>query len=246
MSESSQRPDASQTVAGTDRPVDAGAPALHQTPPPPQLASISEASDATATSVPPQASTPANAGGTWGMMRLVVVVILACTGLLFGARALFAHLPPISSLAAPFRHASAGGSASCYRTIDMSRLTALVVSDLLARTNGKNQSEAQALYHDQLRKMDAAVSAVADSCLLIRREAVVASPADVDVTAQIAGQLGLDWSRGQKMSAPDALPGTPAAAPASQPGATVSPSAPATPSARGPASESAGNPSLDD
>lgn len=246
MSESSQRPDTQQTSPGTERPVDAGTTELHQTPPQSQPVSALGGTDVSATAVPPKTASPTNAGETWGMLRLVIVVVLACTGLLFGARALIAHLPPVSSLAAPFRHAGAAGGASCYRTIDMSRLTALVVSDLLARTNGKNQSEAQALYHDQLRKMDAAVSAVADSCLLIRREAVVASPADVDVTAQIAGQLGLDWSRGQKMPAPDALPGTPAAAPASHPGATESPGAPAAASAHGPASESAGNPSLDD
>lgn len=162
--------------------------------------------------------------GVWGLLRLVATVALVCTGLLFGGRALVAHMPSISPLSWFKSSTSNAGSATCYRTIDMSRLTSLMVSDLLTRSNGKSTAEAQDFYRAQLQKMDAAISALADSCLLIRREAIVAAPAGIDVSAQVAGELGLDWSRAQKIVAPDALPGaTGATTPAAATDSTASP-----------------------
>lgn len=177
--------------------------------------------------------------GVWSTLRLVATVVLVCTGLLFGGRALIAHLPAVSPLGW-FKSSSTAGSATCYRTIDMSRLTSLMVSDLLTRTNGKPAAEAQGLYRSQLQKMDATISALADSCLLVRREAIVAAPPGIDVSAQVAGELGLDWSRAQKIVVPDALPdAAPTVAPVTAPDSAAS-------SAGGNSgSATAGNPALD-
>jgi hypothetical protein len=192
------------------------------------------AADAAATAI------TSSRASLWGLLRLVATVALVCTGLLFGGRALVAHIPSISPLGWFKSSTPNAGSATCYRTIDMSRLTSLMVSDLLTRSNGKSAAEAQDFYRAQLQKMDATISALADSCLLIRREAIVAAPAGIDVSAQVAGELGLDWSRAQKIVVPDALPGaTPAATPAAAPGSAASSVG------SNPTSPSAGSPALD-
>lgn len=238
MSESSPSPDVPQNPPRSEPTL--GTPTSNDTQRADDGPIDSRASGTGAIADTAAAAAPSVRAGLWGMLRLVATVALVCTGLLFGGRALVAHMPSISPLAWFKSSTPNTGSATCYRTIDMSRLTSLMVADLLTRSNGKSAAEAQVFYRSQLQKMDATISALADSCLLVRREAIVAAPAGIDVSAQVAGELGLDWSRAQKIVAPDALPGaTPAATPAAAPDSTASSVG------SNPTSPSIGSPALD-
>jgi hypothetical protein len=197
----------------------------------------SATSQATASGTP--GSVAAGAMSFGGTLRFAGTVALVCIGVLFLGRTVVSHVERhIPSNVTAFTHGLFGSNQTCYRTIDMQRLTARMVADLLTKTNGKSADEASAFYKSRVHEMDDAINAVADQCVLLRRDAVVSAPADIDVTAQIASRLGLDLN-----AAPTAPAGTNAvSAPAVAP-ATPSPASGTDSHA---ASDPAGNPKLDE
>lgn len=197
----------------------------------------SATSQATTSGTPrPVAAGTMSFGGT---LRFAGTVALVCIGVLFLGRTVVSHVQRhIPSNVTAFTHGLFGSNQTCYRTIDMQRLTARMVADLLTKTNGKSADEAGAFYKSRVHEMDDAINAVADQCVLLRRDAVVSAPADIDVTAQIASRLGLDLN-----AAPSAPASTNAvSAPAAAPGTST----PAPGTASHAASDSAGNPKLDE
>lgn len=226
-------------------------PSFKEAPPASASPQLAAGNGQAATAQPTTSGAPeAVAAGTMsigGTLRFAGTVALVCIGALFVGRTAISHLERhIPSNLTAFTHGLFGSNQTCYRTIDMQRLTARMVADMLTKTNGKSTDEASAFYKSRVHEMDDAINAVADQCVLLRRDAVVSAPADIDVTAQIAARLGLDLNASSSVPAGASAMSVPATAPNTSASASASAPAPTSGTDSHPASNPAGNPKLDE
>jgi hypothetical protein len=121
-----------------------------------------------------------------------------------------------------YRHYDAAGvsSASCYRVIDMNRLTNTLLSDMIDKTAGMQADAAGTNYRTRLKTLDSEVMRLAGGCLLLRRDAVIMPDPALDITAQVAAVLNIDIAKSPSSAAAPpasgAMASKPAAVPASQ------------------------------
>jgi hypothetical protein len=112
---------------------------------------------------------------------------------------------------------------TCFRTIDMPRLTKFMIADMMDKTSGASVDAADATYRTRLNSLDNEVVKQAGGCLLVRRDALVMPDPAIDITAQVARSIGLDLSqpetRKQRDSAPVSL--APVSTTTNEPGAKL-------------------------
>lgn len=112
----------------------------------------------------------------------LLVLAIATTALLLSG-----FLTYKTSIAAP-----KGGQATCYRTIDMMKLSKFMLSDMMEKTAVMNSQEAGQSYRARLSTLDAEVAKHADGCLLIRRDLAILPDPSIDITKDVAVAVGVD------------------------------------------------------